>query len=87
MLHKTNKCTRVVSMVTKEDWVVICQDVKYQCTYAARGLIFELNKRFQAQEFINAIGTVYPQYWVQPEVALMFPVHIHFLNRIIVAEH
>jgi hypothetical protein len=48
MLHKTNKCTRVVSMVTKEDWVVICQDVKYQCTYAARGLIFELNKRFQA---------------------------------------
>ncbi len=28
ILHKTYKCTRVVSMVTKEDWVVVCQDVK-----------------------------------------------------------
>jgi hypothetical protein len=28
MLHKTYKCTRVVSMVTKEDWAIVCQDVK-----------------------------------------------------------
>jgi hypothetical protein len=46
MLHKTDKCIGVLSMVTEEDWAVVCQDVKYQCTYATKGLIFELDKRF-----------------------------------------
>jgi len=66
MLHKIDKCTRVVSMVNKEDWVVVCQDVKNQCTYVVKGLILELDKRFRAQKFMNATGIVYPQYWVQP---------------------
>jgi hypothetical protein len=48
MLHKTNKCIRVVSMVTKENWVVGCQDVKNQCTSTTKGLILELDKRFSA---------------------------------------
>jgi hypothetical protein len=76
MLHKTDKCTRVVSMVTTKDWAVVCQDVKNQCTSIANGLILKLDKRFLAQEFMNAIGIVYPQYWVQPKVALMFPTHL-----------
>jgi hypothetical protein len=28
MLHKANKGTKVVFMVTKEDWAIVCQDVK-----------------------------------------------------------
>ncbi len=61
MLHKIDKCTRVVSMDTKEDWVVICQDVKNQCTFAPKGnLILELDRRFLAQEFMNKNGIVYP---------------------------
>jgi hypothetical protein len=28
MLHKIDKCIRIMSMVTKEDWVIVCQDVK-----------------------------------------------------------
>ncbi len=60
MLHKTNKCIRVMSMVTKENWVVGCQDVKNQCIFTAKGLILELDKRFPTQEFMNVIGIVYP---------------------------
>ncbi len=60
MLHKTNRCIRVVSMVTKENWVVACQDVKNQCTSTAKGLILELDRRFSTQELMNAIGIVYP---------------------------
>jgi hypothetical protein len=30
MLHKIDKCTRVVSMVTKEYWSIVSQDVKNQ---------------------------------------------------------
>jgi hypothetical protein len=46
MLHKIDKCIGVVSMVTKEDWAVVCQDVKNQCTYATKGLILELDIKF-----------------------------------------
>jgi hypothetical protein len=28
MMHKTNKCTRVVLMFTEEDYAIACQDVK-----------------------------------------------------------
>jgi len=48
MLQIIDKCIRVVSMVTKENWVVGCQDVKNQCTSTAKGLILELDKRFLA---------------------------------------
>jgi hypothetical protein len=48
MLHKFDKCFKVVSMVIKEDWVVVCQDLKNQCTYATKGLILELDIRFPA---------------------------------------
>jgi hypothetical protein len=41
MLHKIDKCIGVMSMVIKEDWVVICQNVKNQCTYATKGLTIE----------------------------------------------
>jgi hypothetical protein len=48
MLHKIDKCIRIVSMVIKEDLAVVCQDVKNQCTSVAKGLILELDKRFLA---------------------------------------
>jgi len=70
MLHKTNKCIGVVSLVTKEDWTDVCQDVKNQCTFATNGLILELDRRFPTQKLMNTIGIIYPQYWVQSEVAL-----------------
>jgi hypothetical protein len=46
MLHKTNKCTKVVSMVTKENWAIVCQDAKNKCTFDTKGLIIELDRRF-----------------------------------------
>jgi len=36
MLHKIDKRIGVVSMVTKEDWAIVCQDVKDQCTFVAK---------------------------------------------------
>jgi hypothetical protein len=60
MLQIIDKCIRVVSMVTKENWVVGCQDVKNQCISITKGLILELDKRFLAQELMNVIGIIYP---------------------------
>jgi hypothetical protein len=47
-------------MVTKEDWAVVSQDVKNQCTYATKGLILQLDIRFLTQELMNATKIVYP---------------------------
>ncbi len=44
MLRKTNKTAKEVSMVTRDDWVCVYQNVKDQCTFVAKGLIVELDK-------------------------------------------
>jgi len=31
-------------MVIKDDWTCVCQNVKDQCTFVAKGLIVELDK-------------------------------------------
>jgi hypothetical protein len=59
MLHKIDTCTRIMSMVTKENWAIVCQDVKNQCIYVVKGLILELDKRFPTQELMNATSIVY----------------------------
>jgi hypothetical protein len=67
-------------MVTKEDWAIVCQDVKNKCTFATKGLIIELDRRFWAQELINATSIIYLWYWVQLEVALRFLEHLQILK-------
>jgi hypothetical protein len=54
MLQKTHKTTKEVSMVTRDDWVCVCQNVKDQCTSIAKGLIAKLDKWFLAQDLMNA---------------------------------
>lgn len=63
----------MVLMVTKEDWVVACQDVKDKCIFIAKGLKTELDKRFILQGAMNPIGI---QYWVQPKVTMIIPKHL-----------
>ncbi len=49
-------------MVTKDDWVHVCQNVKDQCTSIAKGLTTKLDKQFLAQDLMNATSIIYPQY-------------------------
>jgi hypothetical protein len=67
-------------MVTKDDWVRVCQNVKNQCISVAKGLVAKLDKWFVAQDLMNATGIIYPQYWLQPEVVSMFLGHLQILK-------
>jgi hypothetical protein len=67
MLHKTNKCNEMLSMVIREDWVVSCHDVKDQFVF----LLHKGDKIFIAQNIMNVISIIYLQYWVQPKVTPM----------------
>jgi hypothetical protein len=44
------------------------------------GLIEELNVRFLKQLVLNAMGVVYPQYWLQANVDNIFPRHLKVLK-------
>jgi hypothetical protein len=52
------------NMVTREAWAQFVQEVKTQCIQAMLQLINEFDKRFHAQEVLNAMGIIYPQYWL-----------------------
>ncbi len=67
-------------MVTRDDWVHVCQNVKYQCTSVTKGLIAKLDKWFPAQDLMNATSIIYLQYWLQPEVISMFLGHLQILK-------
>jgi hypothetical protein len=47
-------------MVIMDDWACVCQNVKDQCTFAAKGLIAKLDRKFLTQNLMNAMGIVYP---------------------------
>ncbi len=54
--------------------------MKEQCLVAAASLIEELARRFPNHEFMNAIGIVYPQYWLNFKLENMFPTHLALLK-------
>jgi hypothetical protein len=60
-IHKTCKLTSLCSMVTEEVWAQFVQEVKTQHTQVALQLINEFDKKFLAQEVLNATGIIYPQ--------------------------
>jgi hypothetical protein len=44
------------------------------------GLIEKLDVRFPKQSVLDAIGVVYPQYWLQANVDNTFPQHLEVLK-------
>jgi hypothetical protein len=44
------------------------------------GFIEELNVCFFEQLVLNAMGVVYPQFWLQPNVNNIFPRHLKVLK-------
>ena len=54
--------------------------MKGQCKDAAEMLTLELDVRFPEVELMNALGVVFPQYWLQPNCEELFPMHVKTLR-------
>jgi hypothetical protein len=67
--------------VNRSTFVEIQESVKVQCCEAARQIISELEKRFPTVELMDALGVVYPQYWVSPSAVDTFLQHLDVLKR------
>jgi hypothetical protein len=61
-------------------WVVATKKVKEQCLVAIANFIKKLAWRFPNREFMNAIGIVYPQYWLNSKVENTFLAHLALLK-------
>ena len=67
-------------LITCATFVEIEESVKVQCAEAARQIISELEKRIPAVELMDALGIVYPQYWVSPIATDTFLQHLDVLK-------
>jgi len=65
--------------VSREDLVGVISSMKVQCRDAAEMLALELDVRFPKVELMNALGIVFPQYWLQPNCDDHFAMHVKTL--------
>jgi hypothetical protein len=67
--------------VSRSDFEVVTKSVKAQCKEAAEVLIQELDRRFPHSDIMEAMGVVFPQYWLNPKCDDMFPVHMQVIHK------
>ena len=67
-------------IVSMADFAQIIVGVKGQCTSMAEMLVAELSRRFLDSILINVLGIVFPQFWLQPNVDELFPIHLKTLK-------
>ncbi len=66
----------VMNFVIKQVWVDCVESLKHQRSKVVTNLIFELKRRFLAQELLNAIEVIYLQYWLIPKAKTTFSSHL-----------
>lgn len=54
------------------EWVLVCARV-------VPVLITEFQRKFQEHHVLDAMGIIYPQYWLQDEAERSFPKHLKIL--------
>jgi hypothetical protein len=51
-------------------------NVQMQCSQVATKVSDELEKQFHVQDVMDALGVVYPQYWLKITCESSFPIHM-----------
>jgi hypothetical protein len=75
-----DQLTGVVSFVTREVYIQVVEIVKNQVKEAAEYLISELQSHFLAHGVIEALGVVFPQYWMMADCEEFFKRHISVIK-------
>ncbi|CAM6129409.1 unnamed protein product [Calypogeia fissa] len=59
-------------LVTKEDFLFVAAQVKVECQEAIESLIAQLDHRFPDSSLLNALGIVFPHYWLKTDAEEAF---------------
>ena len=63
-VHSLNPISREKDIVSRADFARIAAGVKGQCTSVAEMLVAKLSRRFSDSDLMNALGIVFPQFWL-----------------------
>jgi hypothetical protein len=68
-------------LVSRSDLKSVVSAVKGQCSAAAEMLISQLDRRFPNCDIMEALGVVFPQYWLQEGCDDLFPSHLAVIRE------
>jgi hypothetical protein len=80
LAHLTDYVTGMRKSVGREEFDIAVSAVKGQCKVVAEFLISQLEKRFPNSKIMEALGVVFPQYWLQEKCNELFPVHLQVIK-------
>jgi hypothetical protein len=66
--------------VSMEDFATVVSFVKGQCIAAADLFISQLDRRFPNCDIMEALGIVFPQYWLQDKCDDLFLIHLQIIK-------
>jgi hypothetical protein len=66
--------------MSREKFDAAVSAVKGQCKAAVELLISQLEKRFPNSKIMEALGIVFPQYWVQEKCDELFPLYLQVIK-------
>ena len=78
--YSLNPVSRKKDIVSRVDFAQIVVGIKGQCTFAIEMLVTELSRRFLDFDLMNALGIIFPQFWLQPSADELFPLHLKTLK-------
>ena len=78
--HSLNPISGEKDIVSRANFARIVAGVKGQCTSVAEILVAELSKRILDFDLMNALDIVFPQFWLQPNIDELFPLHLKTLK-------
>jgi hypothetical protein len=64
----------------RQAFAEIVASVKQECKDSAEIVIAELNVIFPDVDLLNALGVIFPQYWMDPNCHELFPLHLEILT-------
>jgi hypothetical protein len=80
-VHSIVTLTGEYSLVIQEGFDQAIKVVKVQCTATCDLLVFELERKFPNHKLMNALGIIYPQYWLQPNCESTFMDHLALIKH------
>jgi hypothetical protein len=78
--HMVDPVSGEKKSVSREDFCALVSFVKGQCAAAAELFISQLERRFPDCDIMEALGVIFPQYWLQDTCDDLFPVHLQVLK-------
>lgn len=79
--HMVDALTGQHVPVSRDDLHSVVTAVKGQCSAAAEMLISQLDRRFPNCDIMEALGVVFPQYWLQEGCDELFASHLQVIKE------